>query len=210
MILIFIACLTLMFAQTPLYFLSLEHEKLARKYGKEKGRRIGAFLGRLSGWGFFTLWLGVWVAPQPALPVSLGPWDVSFLYFHTNWAFIIAAAPLFAISCWLGIKGVAETSLETAETHRAARVVSTGLYGRMRHPQYAAGLVAHIAVSLALSAFLSLLAFPLVAFLVWLLSWKEERELIREFGDEYREYRKKVPMFFPVRFGRKTPPARRV
>lgn len=28
----------------------------------------------------------------------------------------------------------------------------------------------------------------------------EERKLIREFGDEYREYQKKVSMLFPVKW----------
>jgi protein-S-isoprenylcysteine O-methyltransferase Ste14 len=62
-------------------------------------------------------------------------WKATFLYFHTNWLFIIIAAPLFLIACWLGINGVSETSLETAETHRARRIVTAGLYGRRRHPQ---------------------------------------------------------------------------
>jgi protein-S-isoprenylcysteine O-methyltransferase Ste14 len=43
------------------------------------------------------------------------------------------------------------------------------------------------------------LAFLLIAFLVWLISRKEEVELTREFGDEYRDYMKKVPMFVPVK-----------
>jgi len=33
--------------------------------------------------------------------------------------------------------------------------------------------------------------------LIYLLSWKEEEELIREFGKEYEDYKKKVPMLIP-------------
>jgi len=33
--------------------------------------------------------------------------------------------------------------------------------------------------------------------LIFLISWKEEKELIREFGKEYEDYREKVPMLMP-------------
>jgi protein-S-isoprenylcysteine O-methyltransferase Ste14 len=29
------------------------------------------------------------------------------------------------------------------------------------------------------------------------MSWKEEKELIKEFGDKYIRYKKKVPMLIP-------------
>jgi protein-S-isoprenylcysteine O-methyltransferase Ste14 len=32
---------------------------------------------------------------------------------------------------------------------------------------------------------------------VYLISWKEERELVREFGAEYEEYMVRVPMLLP-------------
>jgi protein-S-isoprenylcysteine O-methyltransferase Ste14 len=36
-----------------------------------------------------------------------------------------------------------------------------------------------------------------MALLVYLISRKEEKELIKEFGKEYEDYRKKVSMFLP-------------
>ena len=33
--------------------------------------------------------------------------------------------------------------------------------------------------------------------IVYLISWKEERELIKELGKEYEEYKKRVPMLIP-------------
>ena len=33
--------------------------------------------------------------------------------------------------------------------------------------------------------------------LVYIISKKEEKELVREFGREYKDYTKKVPMFIP-------------
>ena len=52
-------------------------------------------------------------------------------------------------------------------------------------------------VSFVLSAWYSLLVTPLMVLLVYLISRKEEEELVREFGKEYKDYAKKVPMLIP-------------
>jgi protein-S-isoprenylcysteine O-methyltransferase Ste14 len=38
-----------------------------------------------------------------------------------------------------------------------------------------------------------------MAVIIFLISWKEEEELIKEFGKEYEDYKKKVPMLVPKR-----------
>ncbi|MFX0174208.1 MAG: hypothetical protein ACFE9L_20195 [Candidatus Hodarchaeota archaeon] len=43
----------------PIYFLSLEHTKLQKKYGIEKGKIIGDILGMISGWGYFLFLFGI-------------------------------------------------------------------------------------------------------------------------------------------------------
>ena len=89
--------------------------------------------------------------------------------------------------------------LKVAETHRAESVISSGVYSRVRHPQYLGAILSHIGASFLLSAYYSILVTPLVIIINWLLCWKEERELLREFGEDYREYQNSVPMLFPHR-----------
>jgi protein-S-isoprenylcysteine O-methyltransferase Ste14 len=43
----------------------------------------------------------------------------------------------------------------------------------------------------------SVTVFPLIVFAYMLLARREEKLVIAEFGDEYRAYRQRVPMFFP-------------
>jgi len=200
---IFFGCLVGMFLLLPISNQSLEHKKLEKKYGKEKGEKIGAFLGRLSGWCFFILWIGLWISPQPDIPVifSQNRGNLSFLYFNTNIFSIIVSFPLIVIACWIGIKGVGEISLKTAETHKTDKIVTTGLYGLIRHPQYLSGLIAHLGISILLSSLFSLIVFPLIIFLIYLMSKKEEIELTKEFGAEYKEYIRRVPMFLPYKKG---------
>jgi len=183
------------------YFLSLEHLKLEEKYGKQQGKKIGAIFGVLSGWGFFLFWFGMWLSPQDrflipffqdfSIPIpilNLTIYLVNFLIF----------VPFFIIGAWFGIRGVIQTSLRVAETHRAERVVTTGVYSIVRHPQYFGGLLAHIGFSFLLSGLYSLLATPLVIAVIYIISWKEEKELIKEFSQEYEDYRSKVPMMIPI------------
>ena len=100
-------------------------------------------------------------------------------------------------SIWFAIKGVRETTLKTAETHRTEKIVTTGVYSIVRHPQYFGGLLAHIGISFLLSGVYSLLITPLLTILLLEISKKEEKELILEYGSIYEDYRRNVPMFIP-------------
>jgi protein-S-isoprenylcysteine O-methyltransferase Ste14 len=67
----------------------------------------------------------------------------------------------------------------------------------MRHPQYFGAIMAHVGFSVLLSALLSLLYTPLVILCNYLVARKEEKKLIREFGKQYGDYKKRVPMLYP-------------
>ncbi len=43
----------------------------------------------------------------------------------------------------------------------------------------------------------SVLVTPVVVAVVCVLCWKEEVELVNEFGEQYQEYQRKVPMLVP-------------
>lgn len=196
----FIISILGMCAMVPLHFISVEHIKLQNKYGKEKGTKIGDILGMVSGWGFFIFWIGVWLSHQPhfilpilenlAFIIPVINLSIPLLHFIISLPFILSGA-------WFGVGSVKETTLKVAETHRAEKVVSSGLYSIIRHPQYFGGLLAHIGITFLFSSFYSLITTPIVIILNLLISWKEEKELIKEFGNEYEDYKKKVPMFIP-------------
>lgn len=196
----FFTCVLGVVATIPLHFLSVEHIKLQERYGKEKGTRIGEIYGLISGWSFFFFWMGIWISPQPlfAIPVLQ---NLTVLLPAINFLVpllhLIVCVSFLIPGAWLAINGVKETSLKTAETHRAEEIVTRGVYSIVRHPQYLGGLLAHVGISVILSAWYSLLSTPLMIVLVYLISRKEERELIREFGKEYEDYKKKVPMSIP-------------
>lgn len=187
-------------AAIPLYFVSVEQPKLQKRFGKERGAKIGGFLGLVSGWGFFLFWFGIWVSPQPRFTLPVLP-NLSVFFPFVNFSILllhlIIFSPFLMLGAWLGLRGVKETTLKVAETHRAEKIVTIGVYSIIRHPQYLGGLLAHVSISFLLSGWYSLLLTPLMIVLVYLISRKEEEELIREFGKEYEDYKKRVPMLIP-------------
>jgi protein-S-isoprenylcysteine O-methyltransferase Ste14 len=184
----------------PLHFLSVEHLKFQKKYGENKGKKITGVLGLTSGWGFFIFWFGIWISPQPRLiiPFMQNPnFIIPIINFSIPIYHLIISIPFILIGAWFGIGSVRETSLKVAETHRTERIVSTKIYSLIRHPQYFGGVLAHIGISFLLSSLFSLIFTPLVILLNILIAWKEEKELIKEFGEDYETYKENVPMFFP-------------
>jgi protein-S-isoprenylcysteine O-methyltransferase Ste14 len=190
----FLISVTGLLAVVPLHFLSVEHERLDNRFGEERGYKIGAALGMISGWGFFLFLFGLWISPQDQFLFQ--PFDTSF--FAIPLTHLLLAFCFLIPGAYLGIKGVTEMGLKVAETHRAESVISTGVYARVRHPQYLGAILAHIGASFLFSGLYSLLVTLLVIPVNYILCWKEEKEMIREFGEEYREYQKSVPMLFPA------------
>jgi len=184
----------------PFHFLSVEHIKFQKKYGTDKGNKITGILGLTSGWGFFIFWFGIWISPQPRLiiPFMQNPSIIiPFINFSIPIFSLLISVPFILIGAWFGIVSVRETSLKVAETHRTEKIVSTKIYSLIRHPQYFGGILAHIGISFLLSSLFSLILTPLVILLNFLVAWKDEQELIKEFGIDYEKYKEKVPMFFP-------------
>ncbi|MFX0075963.1 MAG: methyltransferase family protein [Candidatus Hermodarchaeota archaeon] len=184
----------------PLHFLSVEHLKFQDKYGIDKGVKITSILGLTSGWGFFIFWFGIWISPQPRfiIPFLQNPSiSIPIINFPIPFFHLLISILFISIGAWLGIASVKATTLKVAETHRAEKIVSSKIYSRIRHPQYFGGILAHFGITFLLSALYSLAFTPLVILLNFLVAWKEEKELIKEFGDDYQLYREKVPMFIP-------------
>jgi protein-S-isoprenylcysteine O-methyltransferase Ste14 len=111
---------------------------------------------------------------------------LSFKIYIAN---LLIFIPFFIVAAWFGIRGVADTSLKVAETHRTEKVVTTGVYSIIRHPQYFGGILAHMGFSFLTSGLYSLLVTPLLIAVVYIISWKEEQEMLNEFGQDYEEYK---------------------
>jgi len=77
----------------------------------------------------------------------------------------------------------------------APRLVVTGLYRYMRHPLYSAGLLFIWLTPVMSTNLLAMYAGLTLYILAGIVH--EEYRLTREFGDAYREYRRRTPMLIP-------------
>ncbi len=197
MYLFFLICLFGIIAELPIYFLSVEHLKFQEKYGEKKGLKITKIYGLISGWGFFIFLFGIWISYQPKFEIPIFLYNLNLLGYLIPLFHLTMSIPLILIGGWFGIVGVKKVTLKVAETHRPKEVIKTGIYSKIRHPQYFGAILAHIGISFLLSSLYSMLSTPIVVFVIYLFSWKEEKELVREFGKEYEDYKKTVSMLIP-------------
>ena len=78
------------------------------------------------------------------------------------------------------------------------RLVTDGLYALVRHPQYTGlflGLFGEGVVHWP--TVFSVAIFPVIVLAYYLLACSEEKKVLAQFGDEYRAYQRRVPMFIP-------------
>jgi protein-S-isoprenylcysteine O-methyltransferase Ste14 len=77
------------------------------------------------------------------------------------------------------------------------QLVTNGLYSRIRHPQYLGFLLITLGMNVQWVTILTLLLWPILAVLYYRLAKREDKENEGRFGEEYRKYKRTVPMFLP-------------
>ena len=86
----------------------------------------------------------------------------------------------------------------TTKLNKVMRLVDTGPYKIVRHPQYICGIIFVIGWFLIWGAVYCIYLIPLITLLAIVQAFIEEKYILeKEFGEEYRKYRKRVGMFFP-------------
>ncbi len=130
-------------------------------------------------------WAGLWLA-VPVAPRTSRPWCWSSSVPQPTGRAIFWAWPAFGRP-WAGKPAPADESFATR-----------GILRWVRHPWYTGSFLllwGHDLDAAGLAASLVLTAYLFVG------TWLEERKLVSQFGDTYREYQRRVPMFVPRRPG---------
>jgi methanethiol S-methyltransferase len=98
---------------------------------------------------------------------------------------------------FLGILLLVERWRDLYHASRDRRLTTDGFYGVMRHPQYTGIFLALFGQLIHWPTLPTLVLFPIIVWAYVRLARREEAGLIERFGDEYLEYQRRVPMFFP-------------
>lgn len=84
------------------------------------------------------------------------------------------------------------------QAQKEHHVATTGLYERMRHPQYVGFVLIMFGFLLQWPTLITLAMFPVLVWVYARLAKSEERDAIAEFGSEYERYRDRTPAFNPA------------
>ncbi len=76
-------------------------------------------------------------------------------------------------------------------------LVSTGVYGVVRHPQYLGIILGSAAFLIQWPTIITVVMWPFLTYAYYRQAKKEEREMENKFGEEYRQYKQRVPMLVP-------------
>jgi hypothetical protein len=77
------------------------------------------------------------------------------------------------------------------------RLVSTGLYRRIRHPQYTGFFLFLVGSIVNWPTLITVLMLPVLLTVYYRLAKAEEADALAQFGDEYRRYQATSGMFWP-------------
>lgn len=184
------------------------HSLLASFAVKEWARRV--FGSSADGWYRLVYNILAVILLLPIFPMlALLPDQVLYLV-PSPWRWIMLLGQLLAVA------GLAGTLLQTGPFHflglsqlvadkptESGSLTVDGFYGWVRHPLYFFSLL-----FLWLTPYMTvnlLTAFVLFTIYFYVGSIYEEKRLLKEFGEVYREYRRHVPRLIPMPGRRYTP-----
>uniref|UniRef100_UPI0040478927 methyltransferase family protein n=1 Tax=Mariniflexile sp. TaxID=1979402 RepID=UPI0040478927 len=89
---------------------------------------------------------------------------------------------------------------ELYRARKENRLATGGLYSLVRHPQYTGLFIGLFGEGIVhWPTLFSVGLFPIIVIAYTLLARREEKKVIEQFGEEYLEYRRHVPMFLPMK-----------
>lgn len=151
---------------------------------------------------YYVVTPSVWLAVGVSLLVPYSWWVEERLTRHP----LVALVGLVLIGVDLWLLRLVKRDLhwrvlvglpELFPGRHAGRLAVGGVYERIRHPRYAGMMLAWLGAALLSGA--TRLLWLVVGFvgLAVVVTELEERELLRRLGEEYADYRRRVPRFVP-------------
>lgn len=163
----------------------LGYEKVKDPYALCRGYRIRSIAAKLLAFLFFILTRNLPLASIYAVPFRWPQWL------------------LFSLALLLGIPGLAlmiiglqDLGSESYSPDKSNELITTGIYGTIRHPQFYEALL-WPAIALGLNSQLMLALGALWIPLGIIMAAAEETDLVIRFGEPYIKYRAKTGMFLP-------------
>ncbi|MCW4005886.1 MAG: isoprenylcysteine carboxylmethyltransferase family protein [Candidatus Bathyarchaeota archaeon] len=116
------------------------------------------------------------------------------LFYTTFTYFIFPATALLMIA---GILLIVFGWKEIYKGQATNQLVTSGIYSRIRHPQYLGFMLLTLGMNLEWTTLFTLLMWPLLVVMYYRLGKEEDAENFERFGDAFQEYKQNVPSLIP-------------
>jgi len=140
---------------------------------------------------FLVVFLAVWIADSFVFKYSTFLTQYVSNYIRVPIALIVLI--ISGILAWTGLKIV------FGETREEPQVITTGVFSIVRHPIYLSSILFYLGFILLSLSLLSALVWFLIIIFYYQIARYEEKLLTQRVGSAYEEYKKKVPMLFPIK-----------
>jgi len=192
---IFSVLIISLFLFSYFYILSVQPIKREKRRGESAWRECMRFRVFASIFEFIiviNLIMWLW------FPIPLFNWKI-----HIDFIVGLIVGILISIPCVvLLIKGIRDAGLETLQPSKETQMYE-GIYNYIRHPQSLGEFPLFIAIAFMVNSwFLVALMGVYILLYIPIMIYYEEKDLIRRFGEKYREYQKRTGAICP-RFKRK-------
>lgn len=121
-------------------------------------------------------------------------------YTPANLQLRLIALAVYVVFSWLQIlayRTLGESYAQEIVIQKNQVLVTKGIYGIIRHPQYMAQIIVDIAAGVALMSYIVL---PLALIQVPIIIMRtvfEDKMLLKHFGEQFAQYKKKTGMLIP-------------
>lgn len=144
-----------------------------------------------SSWQYRVMWMLTWAGLIGFVALGVADWD-SFILDH--WIRYPVGAILMIAG--LGLVGWSVRSLGVrATTGLAGDLVTTGIYGHTRNPQYLGEIIWMLGYAILTNSTLTLVTALVGCVLFYLVALVEEPWLRERHGTSYEDYEAEVPRF---------------
>jgi len=85
----------------------------------------------------------------------------------------------------------------TPRAYGTSKLMTSGIYSSVRHPHNLSSVLLNFGIAFLFRSTIGLLVAVASIIVTYWFTLEEEKLLIQQFGDEYREYKARAPMFIP-------------
>ena len=150
----------------------------------------------------YTVGISVMAVVSAGLFLIRGP--LLSVHFGTDYFLLVLAAVVYvmAVAVYLQRKkhltfGMLSGLPELDPNKHEQKLLTDGIYARMRNPRYVEVNLGLLAIALLTNYLAMYLLVPVFSLGIYFLVQLEEKELRARFGQEYEDYCKRVPRFIP-------------